>query len=247
MSDPTTPSSAATPAIPRGTRRAWLLSALAFLASTALPWSCRGSPIQWTAHWASVPTPGDRALALHAVIPLLMLVAIASRETAPRVWPRMSVATLGFFGMASLAVVSFGDTLPARPQQSPQAFYRDIPRVILAYEGWTRHALRALLFVPPALSAGWALAGRGTDRAPLANRLLLGFVCVGLTLAWGPARTAFGWWVSLAGALSVLLLAPFVPDEPAALEAPARRRLALASGLWFVALAALALTRARRV
>jgi hypothetical protein len=109
-----------------------------------------------------------------------------------------------------------------------------------------KHALRALLFVPPALVAGWALATKGTDRAPLANRLLLGFVTVGLTLTWGPMRTAWGYWVSLATAVALLGIAPFVPDEPEALTLDKRKKVALASALWFVALAALALTRSRR-
>lgn len=235
-----------TPAIPTGTRRYWLFSVFALLVSAALPWSCKASPIQWIASWASFSDIGDRALAMHAIVPLLVLVAVASRETAPRVWARMSVASIAFFSMASMAVVAFGDTLPARPQFPGMPLYQDIPRVIRAYEGWARHVLRALLFVPPALVSGWALAAKGTDRAPLANRLMLGFLCAGLTLAWAPRRSEWGYWVGLVASFLVLSLASRVEDEPPSLEADKRNKVTIASVLWFVAFAALALTRARR-
>jgi|LNFM01.1.fsa_nt_gb hypothetical protein len=240
------PERARTPAVPTGMRRNWLLTVFAFLVSTGLPWSCKASPIQWIASWASFPDLGDRALAMHATVPLLVLVAVASRETAPRVWARMSVASIAFFSMASLAVVAFGDALPTRPQMPGMPVYQDIPRVIRAYEGWARHVLRALLFVPPALVAGWALAKRGTDRAPLANRLMLGFLCAGLTLAWAPRRSEWGYWVGLVTSALVLALASRVDDQPQSLEPDKRNKVTAASVLWFVGLAALALTRARR-
>lgn len=240
------PEAERTPAIPTGTRRYWLLSVLGLLVSTALPWSCKASPIQWIASWASFSDISDRALAMHATVPLLVLVAVASRETAPRVWARMSVASIAFFSMASMSVVAFGDALPTRPQFPGMSLYQDIPRVIRAYEGWPKHVLRALLFVPPALISGWALSAKGTDRAPLANRLMLGFLCAGLTLAWAPRRSEWGYWVGLVMSFVVLSLASRVDDQPPVLDADKRNKVTAASVVWFVAFAALALTRARR-
>jgi hypothetical protein len=250
-------SSAAKPAVPEGARKYFLLAAFAFLASTGLPWARRASPIQWIASWVAHSDWSDRALALHMALPLLMLVAVASRETAPRVWSRMSVASMAFFSMTSFAIVSFGNSLPPRPHEADMIIYQDIPRVIRAYAGWASYALRALLFAPAALVAGWALAAKSTsiapedgtssaDRAPLANRILLALTAAGTTLVWAPRRGAWGYWVGLAASFALLVLAPLVEDKPAALDATKRKQASLALALWFVAFAALALTRVRR-
>jgi hypothetical protein len=237
----------ATPAaIPTGVRRWFLLSSFGFLFATGMPWDRRSSPIQWIAGWVAHSDWSDRALALHMAIPLLMLVAVASRETAPRVWPRMSVASLGFFAMASFAIVTFGDSLPPRPQDGAGPFYQDIPRVIRSYAGWATYAVRALTFVPAALVAGWALAAKGSDRAPIANRILLALATASTVLIWAPRRMAFGYWLAAAMSLALLVLAPLVKDEPEALDERARKKITAASVLWFVAFAAIALTRSRR-
>jgi hypothetical protein len=252
-----TSSAAAKPAVPEGARKYFLLAAFAFLASTGLPWARRASPIQWIASWVAHSDWSDRALALHMALPLLMLVAVASRETAPRVWSRMSVASMAFFSMTSFAIVSFGNSLPPRPHEADMIIYQDIPRVIRAYAGWASYALRALLFAPAALVAGWALAAKSTsiapedgtssaDRAPLANRILLALTAAGTTLVWAPRRGAWGYWVGLAASFALLVLAPLVEDKPAALDATKRKQASLALALWFVAFAALALTRVRR-
>jgi hypothetical protein len=158
----------------------------------------------------------------------------------------MSVATMSFFALAALAVPAFSESLPTRPQLPGAPLYQDLPRIIRAYEGWARHVVRALIFVPPALVAGWALAGRGSVRAPLANRLLLGLLCAGLTLLWAPKRTDWGYWVGLSSSLALLALSARVPDEPPALEPRQRNQITLALVLWFALTATLALTRARR-
>lgn len=237
---------AAPAAIPTGIRRWFLLCSFGFLFATGMPWDRRSSPIQWIAGWVAHSDWSDRALALHMAIPLLMLVAVASRETAPRVWPRMSVASLSFFAMASFAIVTFGDALPPRPQDGAGPFYQDIPRVIRSYAGWATYAVRALTFAPAALVAGWALSAKGSDRAPIANRIMLALTTASTVLIWAPRRMAFGYWVAAAMSLALLVLAPLVKDEPEALDERARKKITAASVLWFVAFAAIALTRSRR-
>jgi hypothetical protein len=233
-------------AIPTGVRRWFLLVSLGFLLASGMPWDRRASPIQWIAGWVAYADVSDRALALHMAIPLLMLVAVASRETAPRVWPRMSVASLAFFSMTSFAIVTFGEALPPRPQGWMGPFYQDIPRVIRSYAGWATYAVRALTFVPVALVAGWALAAKGSDRAPMANRIVLALTASSTVLLWAPRRMSFGYWIAAAMSLALLVLAPLVQDEPEVLDANARKKISVASALWFVAFAAIALTRSRR-
>lgn len=234
-------------AIPTGVRRLFLIASFVFLASTGLPWGRRESPIQWIAGWVAYSDWSDRLLAMHLSLPLLMLVAVASRETAPRVWSRMSVASLGFFSMASLAIVSFGEALPARPQDPTQFIYLDIPRIIRSYAGWPSYAVRALMFAPAAFVAGWGLAAKGTDRAPLANRILLALTAASTALIWAPMRGGFGYWIALAACLALLALAPLVEDEPSVLDTSLRKKISFTSVLWFVMFAAIALTRTRRV
>lgn len=232
--------------VPTGVRRLFLIASLAFLSSTGLPWGRRASPIQWIAGWVAHSDWSDRALALHMALPLLMLVAVASRETAPRPWSRVSVASMSFFALTSITIVSFGDALPPRPPTADMLIYQDIPRVIRSYAGWPAYVLRALLFAPAALVAGWALSAKGTERAAIANRVTLALTAAGTALVWAPMRGGFGYWVGLATSLALLVLAPLVEDVPETLDAKKRRQIAGASALWFVALAALALTRARR-
>lgn len=234
------------PAIPTGVRRLFLFSALGFLLSVGLPWDRRSSPIQWIASWVAYSDWSDRALALHMAIPLLMLVAVASRETAPRVWPRMSVASLSFFAMTSFAIVTFSESLPPRPQDAMALIYQDIPRVIRAYAGWATHAVRALMFVPAALVGGWALASKGSDRAPIANRMLLALTAASTTLIWAPRRVSLGYWLAFAMSFALTVCAPLVKDEPEVLDEATRKKITGASLLWFVAFAAIALTRGRR-
>ncbi|MDP3278432.1 MAG: hypothetical protein Q8Q09_24800 [Deltaproteobacteria bacterium] len=234
------------PAVPKGWRRAWLLTAMGFMLSLALPWSCGGSAVQWSMHFASVPSWGDRALAFASIVPVLMLVAVASRETAPRVWSRFSTAFMSFSALASVVLVTFAQWLPNRPRIDNQ-YYRDIPRVIRAYRGGTEHLVRGWVLLPLLMVATWALRGKGTSRAPLAHRLLLSLTMAGLTLIWAPACNAWGHKVSLVISLGLLLLSPWVEDDPSVVEPAVQRKLTLASGLWFVALAALALTRSNRL
>jgi hypothetical protein len=80
----------------------------------------------------------------------------------------------------------------------------------------------------------------------MANRIVLALTASSTVLLWAPRRMSFGYWIAAAMSLALLVLAPLVQDEPEVLDANTRKKISVASALWFVAFAAIALTRSRR-
>lgn len=230
------------PRVPRGWRRVWLLCVLGFMLSTGLPWSCGASPVVWTVQWFAMPGMGDKLLGIHAVLPLLALVVVASRETVPRVWPRMSVAMMSFASFVSLAIVCFSNALPARPEgAAARMMAMALPRPITKFPGILGYITRAWVTIPLAILVGWVLGSKGSVRAPLGMRLTLGLWTVALTAMWMPLGGQWGHFLALLAAGSVLFLAPFVEDASPVLDAKQQRKLLAVSALWYLPLAVLGL------
>ena len=219
----------------------WLLCALFFMFCTGMPWSCGASPVVWTVQWFVMPGLSDKLLGVHAVLPLLALVVVASRETVPRVWPRMAVAMISFASFVSLSVVLFSNKLPARAETTVQTMAMALPRPITKFHGVLGYTVRAWVTIPLALAVGWALASKGTDRAPLGTRLTLALWCCSLTALWMPLGGQWGHFIALLAAGSVLFITPFVEDEPSMLKPAQKLKLLAVSALWFIPLAVLGL------
>jgi hypothetical protein len=220
----------------RGARAAWSISALVFLASTALPWSCNQPPVRFAVEWVTDPAPGLRALGLSITLPLVALAVVAAREARARHGRAGILAAVSAATVLALSIAAFSDALPERHQ--PQAIIAmGIPRPIAGWRGAARAVIRLLLLAPVAAVASWGLAAARTAGASsVAARWMVSFTAAALTLLWAPACEGTGFWLGVVSSALLALLAAAVPD-PA--PSPSRRVRALLTGAVVMVLAVL--------
>jgi hypothetical protein len=209
----------AAPGAPRGVRAAWLLTALLFLLFAGLPWtSCnRLGPVS-----AAVQLTLGRQLTaqlwgIAAALPLMLLAGVAALETSGKPY-RGPGRVVAFAIVATLA--------------SEGVFILRNSFVRMNWHHGALWALRVGVLAPPVLIALWAYRRRSENAAPMASRLLAAHAAVAMPLAWAPLLDRGGATAGFLAAAALLVLAPLVPDQPAALSPRARQFLALGAALW---------------